>query len=114
VTDDPPNSSDAETPEADRPASIEGLLAGLEGESDETVQALLKELAPIHTSDVEGRRQVHVRPTDAEAIPGPDFDPKTAHQARIDGQFIAAERMERWAVRAVWMGLLLFLLYFTL
>lgn len=98
-----------------RAQNLEEALAAIGVDTDEVgaddVRALLEEMAPVSVNEEGARPTVSARPTRPEALPAEDFDPAGAHQARIDGQFVAAERLERWVFRAVWWPFIFAVLY---
>jgi len=97
IDEEPRPATGAEDPS---PEEVKAHLADQMGLAPEEVTELLEKLSPVQIEDGGARPTVYVRPVDARPLPT-GHDPQAAYSRRIDGQFIAAERMERWVFRAV-------------
>jgi len=92
---------------------VEKQLESLGSELPEgqSVEDILRDMAPVTVLDEGARTRIRVRPTNADVLPASPVT-REDHSNRINAQFIAGERMELWVVRAVWISALaLFLSY---
>ena len=101
--------SAAQGVEADQVRTMLRRVSEAMGE-DTDLEGLIDELAPVQVR--EGPDPVvKTRPDRPGLLPGPDLE--EALQAAVDSKFIRWESMDRWVVRAVFLGIVVMaLLYF--